>query len=46
MNKAKLKLWMDEHCHPLKHEVGAAERLLAEMETIVPQRVSQSVQKG
>lgn len=40
------KSWMDEHCHSLKHEVGAAERLLAEMETIVPKRVSQSVQEG
>jgi hypothetical protein len=45
-NSRHQKSWLDEHCHTLKHEVGAAERLLAEMETIVPQRVSQSVQKG
>ncbi len=40
------KNWMDEHCHSLKHEVGAATRLLAEMEAIVPQRVNQSVRQG
>ncbi len=40
------KSWMDEHCHLLKHEIGAAERLLAEMAAIVPQRVSQSVREG
>lgn len=45
-NPQHQKSWMDEHCHLLKHEVGAAQRLLAEMETIVPKRVSQSVQQG
>lgn len=45
-NQAYQKGWMDEHCHSLKHEVGAAQRLLAEMETIVPQRVSHSVRQG
>jgi hypothetical protein len=45
-NSNHQKSWMDEHCHTLKHEVGAAERLLAEMETIVPQRVTHSVQQG
>jgi hypothetical protein len=30
------KCWMQEHCHALKHEVGAATRLLAEMEAIAP----------
>lgn len=28
------KIWMQEHCHTLKHEIGAAERLLSEMEAI------------
>lgn len=28
------KLWMKEHCHTLKHEIGAAVRLLSEMEAI------------
>jgi hypothetical protein len=45
-NSKHQKSWMDEHCHRLKHEIGAAQRLLVEMETIVPQRVSQSVQQG
>jgi hypothetical protein len=31
-NSRHQKSWLDEHCHTLKHEVGAAERLLAEME--------------
>jgi hypothetical protein len=31
---------MDTHCHLLKHSVGAATRLLAEMEAIEPQRLS------
>ncbi|MGL4622192.1 hypothetical protein [Chroococcidiopsis sp.] len=37
---------MDTHCHILKHEVGAATRLLAEMEAIEPKRLSQSVRSG
>jgi hypothetical protein len=45
-NQTHRKSWMDEHCHMLKHEIGAAERLLAEMVAIVPQRVSQSVREG
>jgi hypothetical protein len=45
-NQTHQKSWMDEHCHTLKHEIGAAERLLAEMAAIVPQRVSQSVREG
>lgn len=28
------KLWMKEHCHILKHEIGGAKRLLSEMEAI------------
>lgn len=38
--------WMDTHCHILKHEVGAATRLLAEMEAIEPQRLSEVVRSG
>lgn len=45
-NQTHQKSWMDEHCHSLKHERGAALRLLAEMQAIVPQRVSSSVRQG
>ena len=38
--------WMDTHCHILKHEVGAATRLLAEMEALEPKRQSESVRSG
>lgn len=38
--------WMDTGCHTLKHEVGAATRLLAEMEAIEPKRLSQSLRSG
>jgi hypothetical protein len=38
--------WMDSHCHILKHEVGAATRLLAEMEAINPKRLSQPLRSG
>ena len=39
--------WMDTHCHTLKHEVGAATRLLAEMEAIEPaKRLSEVVRSG
>ena len=39
--------WMDTHCHTLKHEVGAATRLLAEMEAIEPaNRLSEVVRSG
>ena len=38
--------WMDTFCHTLKHEVGAATRLLAEMEAIEPKRWSQAVRSG
>lgn len=40
------KAWMDTHCHSLKHEVGAASRLLAEMQAIQPKRVSQAILQG
>jgi quinol monooxygenase YgiN len=40
------KAWMDTRCHSLKHEVGAASRILAEMQTIQPKRVSQSILQG
>ena len=38
--------WMDTHCHTLKHEVGAATRLYAEMEAIEPKRLSEVVRSG
>lgn len=38
--------WMDTGCHILKHEVGAATRLLAEMESIELKRVSDSLRSG
>jgi len=37
---------MDTHCHTLKHEVGAATRLLAEMSALEPKRLSESVCSG
>jgi hypothetical protein len=38
--------WMDTHCHILKHEIGAATRLLAEMSAIEPKRLSESMRSG
>lgn len=35
--------WMDTRCHMLKHEIGAATRLLSEMEALEPKRLSDSV---
>jgi hypothetical protein len=40
------KAWMDTHCHDLKHEIGSAERLLAQMQSIKPKRVSASILQG
>ena len=40
------RAWMDTHCHILKHEVGAATRLYAEMSAIEPKRLSDSVRSG
>lgn len=40
------RAWMDSHCHILKYEVGAASRLLAEMEAIEPKRLPESVRSG
>jgi hypothetical protein len=38
--------WMDTGCHTLKHSVGAAARLLAQMEAIDPKSLSESVRFG
>ncbi len=38
--------WIDTHCHTLKHEVGAATRLLAEISAIEPKRLSEVVRSG
>lgn len=41
------KLWMKEQCHRLKHEVGAAVRLLSEMEAMsLPKRLSATIRDG
>ena len=40
------KVWMDTHCHKLKHDAGFAKVLLAEMEIIQPKPVSKSVLEG
>ena len=37
---------MDTHCHHLKHDIGAAQRLLTEMQMIKPKKVSQSILQG
>lgn len=38
--------WMDAGCHLLKHEVGAATRLLTEMSALEPKRLSEPVRSG
>jgi len=44
---AAQKIWMKEHCHTLKHEVGAAQQLLTEMEAIPSLRLrSQTSRDG
>jgi hypothetical protein len=41
------KIWMKEHCHTLKHEIGAAERLLSEMEAMPSShRLSTTIRDG
>jgi len=45
-NEQVQKAWMDTHCHHLKHDVGAAQRLLTEMQMIKPKKVSQSILQG
>lgn len=40
------KIWMKEHCHTLKHDIGAARSLLTEMEAIQPTRLSTTLYKG
>ncbi len=41
------KNWMQEHCHLLKHEIGAATRLLVEIESIPPPKhLSQTIRDG
>jgi len=45
-NEQAQKAWMDTHCHRLKHEVGTASMILAEMQTIQPKRVSQAIFQG
>jgi hypothetical protein len=40
------KLWMDENCHRLKHEQGAAVTLLAEMQKIQNSRLSKTCREG
>lgn len=40
------KLWMDENCHKLKHERGAAAALLTQMRTIPNSRLSKTHRDG
>jgi hypothetical protein len=41
------KIWMKEYCHRLKHEIGAAERLLSEMEAMPSShRLSTTIRDG
>jgi hypothetical protein len=40
------KQWMDENCHRLKHEKGAAVALLTEMQTIQNSRLSKTYREG
>lgn len=39
-------IWLEEHCHTLKHEVGAAGRHLSEMEAIDVSNLSVSNREG
>lgn len=43
---ADREAWLDERCHRLKHEVGAAAALLAEMEALPTEGLSGDVQEG
>ena len=41
------QIWIKEHCHTLKHEIGAATRLLTELEAIPsPKRLSTPLRNG
>jgi hypothetical protein len=43
---AQRQQWMDEHCHCLKHERGAAGKQLSEMEAIDQSKLSAAVREG
>lgn len=43
-NLAQRELWMEEHCHQLKHKQGAASRQLKEMRSLLERKWSQSKQ--
>jgi len=38
--------WMEQHCHTLKHEAGAAQRLLAEMDSLAEGDLSAPLRQG
>lgn len=40
------KIWMKQHCHLLKHEIGSATRLLAQMAAIQPTQLSTTIRAG
>ena len=44
-HKAHRQEWLDEHCHQLKHQQGAAGRILTEMKALAEQPLSATVRK-
>lgn len=40
------KLWMDENCHRLKHEQGAAKKLLAQMKKVQNSKLAKAQKEG
>ena len=45
MDQPKRAIWLDERCKQLKHEPGAAETLISEMEKLAPKKARQKQSK-
>ena len=43
---AKREEWLDQRCHALKHEDGAAARILAELQALPTEGLSETVREG
>jgi hypothetical protein len=43
---SKREAWLDQRCHELKHEKGAATKILAEMQALPTAGLSETVQEG
>ncbi len=44
-DKASRELWMEQHCHDLKHKQGAAARILKEMQTLTEGRMTEQIRE-